>query len=39
VDVLDMVVGGLEKDRQDVIGEMDEIVVGGLMCKFPYKAF
>ncbi len=30
VDVIDMVVGGLEKDRQDGFGEMDKIIVGGL---------
>ncbi len=30
VDAIDTVVGGLEKDRQDGIGETDEIVVGGL---------
>jgi hypothetical protein len=30
VDAVDMVRGGLERDRQDGIGEMDKIVVGGL---------
>ncbi len=30
VDAVDAVVGGLEKDRQDDVGEMDEIIVGGL---------
>jgi hypothetical protein len=30
VNAIDMVVGGLEKDRQDGIGETDKIVVGGL---------
>ncbi len=30
VDAVDMVVGGLEKDRQDGIGETEEIIVGGL---------
>ncbi len=30
VDAIDMVVGGLEKDRQDGIGETEEIIVGGL---------
>ncbi len=30
VDAIDMVVGGLEKDRQDGVGETDKIVVGGL---------
>ncbi len=30
VDAIDMVAGGLEKDRQDCIGERDKIVVGGL---------
>jgi hypothetical protein len=30
VDSIDAVVGGLEKDRQDGIGETDEMIVGGL---------
>jgi hypothetical protein len=30
VDAVDAVVGGLEKDRQDGVGETDKIVVGGL---------
>jgi hypothetical protein len=30
VNTMDVVVGGLEKDREYGIGEMDEIVVGGL---------
>jgi hypothetical protein len=30
VDAIDAVVGGLEKDRQDGVGEMDKILVGGL---------
>jgi hypothetical protein len=30
MDAVDTVVGGLEKDRQDGIGETDKIVVGGL---------
>jgi hypothetical protein len=30
VDIVDVVVGGLEKDRRDGVGETDEIVVGGL---------
>jgi hypothetical protein len=30
VDAVDTVVGGLEKDRQNGIGETDKIVVGGL---------
>ncbi len=30
VDAVDTVIGGLEKDRQNGIGEMDEIAVGGL---------
>ena len=30
VDTIDAVVGGLEKDRQDGVGEMDKIIVGGL---------
>ncbi len=30
VDAIDVVVGGLQKDRQDGIKEMDKIVVGGL---------
>ncbi len=30
VDAVDVGVGGLEKDRQDGIGEMDKIVVGRL---------
>jgi hypothetical protein len=30
VDAVDVVIGSLEKDRQDGIGETDEIIVGGL---------
>ncbi len=30
VDTIDVVIGGLEKDRQDGVGEMDEIIIGGL---------
>ncbi len=30
VDTVDVVLGGLEKDRQDGIGETDEIIIGGL---------
>ena len=30
VDAIEAVVDGLEKDRQDGIGEMDTIIVGGL---------
>ncbi len=30
VDAVDAVVGGLEKDRQDGVGETDTIVIGGL---------
>jgi hypothetical protein len=30
VDAIDAVLGGLEKDRQDGIKEMDKIVIGGL---------
>jgi hypothetical protein len=30
VDAIDAIVGGLEKDRQDGIGETDEILVKGL---------
>jgi hypothetical protein len=30
VDAIDVVVGGLEKDRGDGVGEMNKIVVGGL---------
>ncbi len=30
VDTIDMVVDGLEKDRQDGVRETEEIVVGGL---------
>ncbi len=30
VDAIDMIVGGFRKDRQDGVGEMDEIIVGGL---------
>jgi hypothetical protein len=30
VDAIDVVVGGLEKDMQYCVGEMDKIVVGGL---------
>ncbi len=29
VDTIDVAVCGLEKDRQDGVGEMDNIVVGG----------
>ncbi len=30
VDAVDAVVGGFEKDRQDGIGEMAKIIIGGL---------
>ncbi len=30
VDAVDAVIGGLENDRQDGIGEKDEMIVGGL---------
>ncbi len=30
VDTVDAVVGGLEKDRQDGVGETNKILVGGL---------
>jgi hypothetical protein len=30
VDAVDVVLGGLEKDRQDGVGETDKIVLGGL---------
>jgi hypothetical protein len=30
LDNIDVVVGGLDKDRQDGIGERDKIVIGGL---------
>ncbi len=30
VDAVDAIVGGLEKDGQDGVGEMDKIVIGGL---------
>jgi hypothetical protein len=30
VDAADAVIGGLEKDRQDGVGETDKILVGGL---------
>ncbi len=30
VDAVDTVVGGLEMDRRGGVGEMDEIIVGGL---------
>jgi hypothetical protein len=30
VDAIDAVVGGLEKDRQDGVGETDKIILGGL---------
>ncbi len=30
VDTIDVVVGGLEKDRLDGVGEMDKIIIRGL---------